>query len=254
MPATSAECTTVFVKKGGPLFKPPPPDVLDHLKAGCPHLVKDRAWLVIFYSIVLSKVSSTEPSNEPKKAKIKHNLWLAFNDVRLLLEPSELNIQALLLLATHVEDFTSPSLCWMLIANACRMLQALGISQRHLDTETRERRKMLFWHLNAIEKHLALIFGRPPTFHRAMANEIPLPTLKQLLPIRPHCATSDAPSTFGAHFIYQLCLVTRVMGDAWHCIYEQDRNVRNITSMIESVDAWHAQATKVICYRIASQV
>ena len=80
----------------------------------------------MYYSIILSMVSSTTPEDVSTKEKLRCNLWLAMNDVRLFLEPSEPNIQALALLATHVEEFTSPSLCWMLIANACRMLQALG--------------------------------------------------------------------------------------------------------------------------------
>ena len=99
----------------------------------------------MYYSIILSRVSSTTPEDVSTKEKLRCNLWLAVYDVRILLQPSEPNIQAVTLLATHVEEFTSPSLCWMLIANACRMLQALGINLRHLSPETRQRRTMTFW-------------------------------------------------------------------------------------------------------------
>ncbi|KAI9704640.1 MAG: hypothetical protein M1820_005388 [Bogoriella megaspora] len=64
-------------------------------------------------------VSSNNPSDESTKAKLRCNLWLALNDVRLLLEPSEANIQALILLACHVEEFTTPSTCWMLLLEGC---------------------------------------------------------------------------------------------------------------------------------------
>jgi hypothetical protein len=59
----------------------------------------------MYYSIVLSIVSSTTPDDEDTKSRLRCNVWIALNDVRLLLEPSEANIQALVLLAVHVEEF-----------------------------------------------------------------------------------------------------------------------------------------------------
>lgn len=151
----------------------------------------------MYYGIILGIVSSTDPTDESTKAKLRCNLWLALNDARLLLEPSEPNIQALIMLAIDVEEFTKPSLCWMLVTNACRMLLALGVSHRHFDSGTRERRVMMFWHLNIVDIGLALIFGRTPTFHRGMVRKIPLPTLDQLLAIQPHLTSAGAPGLFG---------------------------------------------------------
>ena len=191
---------TAFVaelKQGRPSFSIPPPEVLDQLRAARPQEVEDRAWLVMFYGIMLSTVSSTDPTDEPTKAKLRCNLWLALNDARLLLEPSEPNIQALIVLALDVEEFTKPTLCWMLVTNACRMLLALGVNQRRFDSETRKRRVMMFWHLNIVDIGLALIFSRPPTFHRGMVREIHLPTLDQLLPFQPHLTSAGAPALFG---------------------------------------------------------
>ena len=152
----------------------------------------------MYYSIILGMISATDPKDESTKGKLRCNLWLALNDARLLLEPSEPNIQALIVLAVDVEEFTKPSLCWMLVTNACRMLQALGVNHRRFDPQTRERRVIMFWHLNLVDIGLALIFGRPPTFHRGMAREIPLPTLDQLLPFQPHLTATGAPAVFGA--------------------------------------------------------
>lgn len=200
----------------------------------------------MYYSIILSMVSSTDPMDEPTKAKLRCNLWLALNDVRLLLEPSESNIQALTLLACHVEEFTTPSLSWMLITNACRMLQALGVNHRRLDPRTRERRIMIFWQLNMLDKGLALIFGRPPTFHRAMAREIALPTINQLLPFQPHQTSIGAPTLFGAHFMHQGLLLCRVMADVWSCLYEETApSNRSIESVHEDLESWYRQAQAV---------
>ena len=200
----------------------------------------------MYYSIILSMVSSTDPTNQSTKKKLRCNLWLALNDVRLFLEPSEANVQALTLLACRVEEFTTPSLCWTLSANACRMLQALGVNNRRLDSGTRERRAMMFWHLNLLDKGLSLIFGRPPTFHRAMAREIALPTLDQLLPCQAHVTSAGAPGLFGAHHFHQRLLLTRVMADIWNCLYEDatpDHGRVEVAS--EDLESWYCQAREV---------
>ena len=239
----------VFVaalNRGRPLLSSAPPEVLDQLRASRPHQVQDRAWLVMYYSVILSMVSSTDPMNESAKAKLRCNLWLALNDVRLLLEPSESNIQALVILACHVEEFTTPSLCWMLVTNACRMLQAIGVNHRRFDPRTRERRAMMFWHLNLLDKGLALIFGRSPTFHPAMASEIALPNLDQLLPFQPHRTSANTPALFGAHYIHQMLLVSRVMATIWRCLYEEvapDEHKIEVAS--EDLELWYRHAHEV---------
>lgn len=240
---------TAFVAaldRGGPLMTSAPQDVLEHLGASCPHQVHERAWLVMYYSIVLSMVSSTNPADESTKTKLRCNLWRALNDVRLFLEPSEVNIQALMLVACHVEEFTTPSLCWMLVTNACRMLQALGVTHRRLDFQTRERRIIMFWHLNIIDKSEALIFGRPPTFHRAMARDTPLPKLDQLLSFQPHHPSTNAPALFGVHYIYQTFLLSRIMADIWECIYEDTGSSNQSAELARTdLESWYRGASKV---------
>ncbi|KAA8651967.1 Zn(II)2Cys6 transcription factor [Aspergillus tanneri] len=221
-----------------------PSEVLDHLVASRPHQVHDRAWLVMFYSVTLSVVSSTNPSDESTKANLRSNLWLAFNDVRLLLEPNVSSIQALVILACHVEEYMTPSLCWVLVTKACVMLQALGVTHWRLDSPTRERRTMLFWRLNTLDKSLALILCRPPTFHREMATGIALPTLEQLLHSQPYHPSSGAPALFEAHYMYQMHLLSRVMADVWHCLYGQDSD--DVHTIKENLESWHLQATEVL--------
>lgn len=66
---------------------------------------------------------------------------------------------------SQASEFAGPSLCWMPTTNACRMLQALGVDHHWLDKQTQEQRLMRFWHLNLLNKGLAIIFGRTPKWH-----------------------------------------------------------------------------------------
>ncbi|KAM0717150.1 hypothetical protein Q7P37_007002 [Cladosporium fusiforme] len=242
------------LQRGHPILACKPADeVVQHLRTAQPHLVRERAWLVMYYSIILSMISSTAPEDSTTKDQLKCNLWLAVNDAKILLEPSEPNIQALALLATHVEEFTSPSLCHMLIASACRMLQALGVTSRNLSPETRQRRTMTFWYLNLVDKGLSIIFGRPPTFHRAMTRSMPLPTAAQLIPYEPHNkepqqgARARSGSLFGAHYIHQIMLLSHVIGDIWSCIYDTvplDQSA--IDSSRKDLQNWYASAKPML--------
>ncbi|KIW99154.1 uncharacterized protein Z519_00817 [Cladophialophora bantiana CBS 173.52] len=242
-----ADAFVAGLKRDRPLFISVPPEVLDHLRASRPQQVQQRAWLVMYYGIILNFVSSTDPGDEYTKAKLRRNLWLALNDARLLLEPSEANIHALILLAVDVEEFTNPSLCWMLVTNACRMLQALGVRHRRFDSRTQDRRVVMFWHLNLVDIGLALIFGRPPTFHRAMAREIPLPTLSQLLSFQPHVTPAGAPALFGAHYTHQMFLLSRVMADIWYRLHEETTpNDRNIESTKQDLESWYRQTQRIL--------
>ncbi|KAF7553504.1 hypothetical protein G7046_g7088 [Stylonectria norvegica] len=221
-----------------------PPEVLTHLLASRPHQIRDRAWLVMFYCIALNVVSSSKPLQESTKAKLMSNLWLAFNDVRLLLEPSATSIQALVILACYAEEFMTPSICWSLVTKACTMLQALGVTHWRLDSQTRERRIMLFWRLNIMDKTMALILCRPPTFHREMTTEIAMPALDKLVSSQNRHSCSGEPVLFNAHYTNQMHVLSQVMADVWHCLYGQDS--ASGPEVRDKLDSWHQQATQVI--------
>ena len=197
----------------------------------------------MFYSIALRVLSDSHPTDESTKAKVRSNLWLSFNDVRLLLDPSSSSIQALIILASYVEEFMTPSICWSLISKACTMLQALGFTQWRLDSATRERRIILFWRLNILDKALALVMCRPPTYHREMSNEISLPTLDQLSLSHHRSASNDVPAIFNAHSTHQMHLLSQIMADAWHCLYGQTSD--DVGAVIERLESWYHQATEV---------
>lgn len=224
-----------------PSISTPPPGVMDDLRAARPHRVRERAWLVMYYSIILNTVTSAAI-----KEKLQRNLWLALSDVGVLLEPSEVNIQAMLLALSRASEFAGPSLCWMLAMNACRMLQALGVSQRWLDQQTRERRLITFWHLNLLDKGLAIIFGRAPTFHQQMVREIGLPNLRQIQLARSHLTSTGIPGAFEAHYTYQKILLSRLLHNIWHCLYDEVKpNNESIQATTKDLISWYDQARRV---------
>lgn len=219
----------------------PPPGVMDDLRAARPHRVREKAWLVMYYSIILATVTSAAV-----KEKLKRNLWLALSDVGVLLEPSEFSIQATVLALSQASEFAGPSLCWMLATNACRMMQALGVNQHWLDSQTNEQRLMRFWHLNLLDKGLAITFGRTPTFHQDMVRKIGLPTLRQVQLARSHLTSTITPGVFETHYTYQKILLSHLLHNIWHCLYsEANPNDESIHAIFEDLISWHGQARKV---------
>lgn len=196
----------------------------------------------MFYGVALSTLSTAKPLDETTRAKLRSNLWLAFNDVRLLLEPSVTSIQALIILACYVEEFMTPSICWSLISKACIMLQALGISGWRIDKATRERRTILFWRLNYLDKALSLILYRPPSLHSSMAAEMDFPTLDQLIPSQMYASSGDA-LLFQAHYTDQMHLLSRVMADMWQCLYGQEADKFLVVK--QKLESWHHHAVEV---------
>ncbi|KAF2447777.1 hypothetical protein P171DRAFT_518818 [Karstenula rhodostoma CBS 690.94] len=218
-----------------------PPNVLDSLIASKPEQIRERAWLVIFYSIALSNLNGTTSS--PHSARLRSNLWLAFNDVRFLLEPSFLNIQALITMTLHAEKYLAPYACWALISKACTMLIALGIgTHAHIDPTTKKQRDALFWRLNALDKALSLILSRSPIFQRDLMNAMPLPTLEELLSTRPR--SDGMPLLFEAHFDQQMYLLSRVQAEVWHCLPGQE--TQNVDKVRKDLQSWHTEAAKIL--------
>lgn len=233
-------------RKGRPIFTPTPLEILDDVRRN-PEKVHEKAYLVIVYGILLTDACLNSSYDKLTITKLRWNLRLALDNAKLLLEPSDINIQALILLACHVQEVSTPSLCWMMISSACRMLQVLGIYSRTLVGETRERRLLLFWLLNGIDKSLALISGRSPTFHRAVCSKIPLIPLQKMLDYQPHVAVNDGEepfrSMFGAHLMRQMHLVSIVLSDIWSCLFEDGSKFDDVK---RSLEQWWQQSSSVI--------
>ncbi|KAF2162909.1 hypothetical protein M409DRAFT_26761 [Zasmidium cellare ATCC 36951] len=222
-------------------------EVREHLAAGNIHRVKDQSWLVMFYSVALS--SRSEDATHPKdtKAKLKSNLWLAFNDVRLFIEPSLLNVQALIVLATQVDEYMTPSVCWMLVSKACTMIQTLGqIRRSHESSDQQKSYRILFWQLNYLDKTLALSLMKPPTIHTEATKAVPMPTLDQL------AAAHHEPNesrVFDAHYTHQMYLLSEIMGEASRGLSTQARQGFDhelVSSNMDQLDKWYRKATEVL--------
>ncbi|KAK4063845.1 hypothetical protein Trihar35433_8553 [Trichoderma harzianum] len=107
------------------LFITPPDDLLLNVIFD-PATVPQRAWIV-YVNFILLTLLQNDSSQSDVVESLQKNTEMALNDYRIFLEPSEINIQALLLLGCHGEQYASPNLSWMLVGHACRQAQALGL-------------------------------------------------------------------------------------------------------------------------------
>jgi hypothetical protein len=163
-------------------------------------------------------VTMLKDNEDAKGQKYRNNLKLALNDSRIFLEPHEVNLQALIMLAIHGEDYASPNLSWMLVGHACRQAEALALhTSYNSDFETRQRRLSLFWLLFAVDKSCALAFGRPCFLSSAIYSCVPLPDLGYLTKFQPqsdsvHPEGSAETSRFGAHMFIARMEFAKMIG------------------------------------------
>ncbi|WKT43568.1 hypothetical protein QSH57_008404 [Fusarium oxysporum f. sp. vasinfectum] len=113
-----------------------------------PETVSRKAWVVYINYMILTMLVDNEYA---KAQKYRNNVKLALDDSRIFLEPHEVNLQALFMLAIHGEDYASPNSSWMLVGHACRQAEALGFPiASTTDYVTTQRRLSLFWLLFAM--------------------------------------------------------------------------------------------------------
>ncbi|KAJ5948541.1 transcriptional regulator family: Fungal Specific TF [Penicillium verhagenii] len=225
-----------------PLLSPAPPEVVRYLKSSRPDDIQEKAWLVMYYCIILKVTDDVR-----LKSLLQQELWASLGNISVLMKPSDANIQAILIVIGLVPDFVDPSLCWMLSSSACRMLQALGVTHERIDAQTREQRRLRFWQLNLVDKALAVIFGRSPIFPQRMGIEIGVPTLEQIRPSTQHRTSDGSKGYFESHLMYQKFLLSKVMADIWQCLYGgvecQDLEIE---SVIVNLESWYEQAHKTL--------
>lgn len=107
-------------------------EVVDCLVSSEPPRTCERAWWVMFYSTALRDSVASGLSDQRTLRGIKNNLWLAFNDAKVLLQPSVLNVQALVVMVIFAESVLSPMASWTLVSKACTMLLDLGVGKSSL--------------------------------------------------------------------------------------------------------------------------
>ncbi|KAJ5297882.1 Transcription factor [Penicillium antarcticum] len=174
-----------YAELGEPFFTLPSEDVLRQVVFE-PQNVRMKAWVVYFNYMILS-VMSNETGESDETSRFRRNMQLALNDSSVFLEPRHVNVQALVFLAMHGEDYAAPNLSWMLLGHACRQAEALGIHlPYHQPPEHRQQRLCLFWMLFLIDKSCSLAFGRPAFLPTALYQNVPLPDPTFILKFNPH--------------------------------------------------------------------
>lgn len=231
------------------LFIPPSEETLLNAIFN-PATLSQRAWIV-FINFILLSLLQHDASQADIVENLKKNTNLALNDFRIFLEPSEANIQALMLLGCHGEQYASPNLSWMLVGHACRQAQAVGLHNFKGDNyEQRQRRLTLFWSLFSVDKSCSLAFGRPMLLPTAIYENVPLPDFQYLLKYHPHrkepIQTENGPinSTFGAHFFIQGMLLARMTGAVLDFLATPTK-LTVYQTLISQLQSWDSVTNKV---------
>jgi hypothetical protein len=231
------------------LFMTPPEDTLLNAIFN-PATLSQRGWIV-FINFILLSLLQHDPSQADIVENLKKNTNLALNDFRIFLEPSETNIQALMLLGCHGEEYASPNLSWMLVGHACRQAQAVGLhSPKGGGYQQQQRRLTLFWSLFSVDKSCSLAFGRPMLLPTTIYENVPLPDFQYLLKYHPHqkepIQTEHGliTSTFGAHFFIQQMHLAKMTG----AVLEFLANPAKLTvyqSLIAQLQSWDSITNEV---------
>ncbi|KAK2013629.1 hypothetical protein LZ32DRAFT_557688 [Colletotrichum eremochloae] len=237
----------------GELFFCTPPDDLLKQIVFHPEQVTQKAWVVYFNYIMLAQASTEEENQANQAANFRRNVRNALNDSSIFLEPREINVQALAILAMHGEDYTSPNLSWMIVGHACRQAEALGLHKPpHLDFESYQRSLSLFWLLFIVDKSCTLAFGRSPFLPVNSYHDVPLPEFNYLLKFQPHTdsrfedsQTPSRPSNFGARYFMGSIKLAKIMGSIIEFLSPGPSAFSRHEIKIQ-LEKWYASTNKIL--------
>lgn len=209
-----------------------------------------RAWIV-YVNFILLTLLQNDSSQSDVVESLQKNTEMALNDYRIFLEPSEINIQALLLLGCHGEQYASPNLSWMLVGHACRQAQALGLHVVGRGSYKYQQRQLaLFWSLFSIDKSCSLAFGRPMLLPTTIYENVPLPDFQYLLGYHPHRSqpvvtqNGSSTSTFGAHFFIQGMKLAKLTGAALSLLASPG-NIADHQDLASKLRSWDSYTNEV---------
>ena len=236
---------------GEPFVVLPSDDVLRQVVFE-PRKVREKAWVVYINYLLLSTVTA-DVDKKAEAERFRHNTQLALNNSSIYLQPSVANIQALVLLAAHGEDYAAPNVSWMLLSHACRQAEVLSLhTPGHGNAEAYQQRLCRFWLLFVLDKSCSLTFGRPPFLSTAIYDSVPVPDYKYLLKFQPHRhgtfdsqQTSTRVSKFGAHLLIRSFELARLMGRVSDALAAHDSLAAKRQLLPRFVD-WDQDA-KVVC-------
>lgn len=204
--------------------------------------------------MVAAHSASVDPIQSRSSKMFSMNARLALDDARIFLEPSEINVQTLMLLGLHGEDFASPNLSWMLVGHACRQAQALGLhlagvgNRQDRDSAAQQRRLCIFWSLFSADKSCSLAFGRPCFLPTSVYEHVQPPNFRYLCNFRPHNKQGD--SEFGAHHFMKNIELSKITGRVLDFLSSR-RSTSERNELISALDSWWLQSKKA-CLPIPS--
>ncbi|CVL06142.1 uncharacterized protein FMAN_03871 [Fusarium mangiferae] len=218
-----------------------------------PYTVSKKAWVVYINYMILTMLAHNE---DARAQQYRNNMKLALNDSRIFLEPHEANLQTLIMLAIHGEDYASPNESWMLVGHACRQAEALGLhTPSEADYVTTQRSLSLFWLLFAVDKSCALAFGRSCSLPSATYSHVPLPDLRYLTKFHPCNDSPDADgrterSMFGGHMFLARIELAQMIGvalDSRHISESED-------GMKERFEEWYSATNKILSDTLQNEI
>ncbi|EFQ32865.1 fungal specific transcription factor domain-containing protein [Colletotrichum graminicola M1.001] len=237
----------------GELYFCTPPDDLSKQIVFHPEQFTQKAWLVFFNYIMLAQASTEEENHANQAEKFPRNVRRALNNSSIFLEPREINVQALSIMAMHGEDYTSPNLSWMIVGHACRQAEALGLHVLpHLDFESHQRSLTLFWLLFIVDESCTLAFGRSPFLPENSYQDVPLPEFSYPVKFQPHTGshfagsqTPSKPSQFGAHFFIGGIKLAKIMGSIIEFLSPGPSAFTRHEIKIK-LEKWYAETIKIL--------
>ncbi|PYI00082.1 hypothetical protein BO71DRAFT_312305 [Aspergillus ellipticus CBS 707.79] len=248
-----------FAELGQPFFRLPPEDMIKKIIFE-PHKFQEKAWIVYVNYLLLSNTSGKDDEDDEKE-KFRWNVQLALNNSSIFLEPREANVQMLILLAMHGEDYAAPNLSWMLLGHACRQAEALGfhVPAPQFSEAHQEQRLCLFWLLFMIDKSCALAFGRPAFLPTMIYRDVPLPADHSLLKFHPHegvLKQSDAHSRvshFGAQFLKTSFELAKLMGAVLDALAKGTSSPTK-EDIRSQLDTWYLDTERVLTETMNSEI
>ncbi|KAI8723095.1 Zn(2)-C6 fungal-type domain-containing protein [Fusarium sp. LHS14.1] len=222
------------------MFLTPSDDILRQVLFE-PETVSAKAW-VVFVNYMLLALATGSGDHADAATAFRKNMHLALNDAKIFLEPSVVNIQTLILLALHGEDFALPNMSWMLTGQACQQAQVLrlhSVASSDTSSPQQQRRLCLFWALFMADKSCSLAFGRPVFLPTQWFQNVPLPEFEYLQQFHAH-QSQDKPenSVFGAHLFIKTVQFSKLIG----CILVPKGDGSEGERLNSLLDSWYQEA------------
>ncbi|KAK3384946.1 hypothetical protein B0H63DRAFT_174318 [Podospora didyma] len=209
------------------------------------------AWVIFVSYLLLAAPDSTDPGTLTNL--LRWNTKLALNHASMYLVPCNINVQALMLLSFHGEDYASPNTSWILTSHACHQAEAVALysPSTELNREAQQRQLSLFWGLFVLEKTCALAFGRPVFMPTAFYRNVPVPSFDHLAKFNFHLHNSSFESSettyspFGAHLFLQNIKLAKLIGTILD-VLASGGSLEERDRLRAKLDAWCQETTEIL--------